>query len=140
MAPPSRSAGRTAFDDFGRHQHNAPRTARLEIALIQNGETMPRPAIATPPRAGPIARETFTPTLLAATADVKSSFGTSCGTTACHAGRVNAAAAPMRNVNSNKLFGVAKPRPTIAAYTAHNAVFRTSNTIRNLRDRKSTRL
>src|SRR5580704_15022407 len=128
MAPPSRSAGRTALDEFGRHHNNAPSTPRLEIALIQNGETMPRPAIAAPPSAGPIAREMFTPTLLAATAEVKSSFGTSCGTIDCHAGSVSAPAAPMRNVNSNKLSGVAKPRPTIAAYTAHNAVFRTSNT------------
>src|SRR5579862_9355747 len=120
MAPPSRSAGRTAFDDFGRHQHNAPRTARLEIALIQNGDTMPRAAIATPPRAGPIARETFTPTLFAATAEVKSSFGTSSGGTDCQAGRVNAPAAPMTNVNSNRLTGVAKPRPMTAAYATHN--------------------
>ncbi len=116
MAPPSRSAGRAALDEFGRrHHNNAPSTPKLEIALIQNGETMPRPAIAAPPRAGPIAREAFTPTLLAATAEVKSSLGTSSGRTDCQAGRVNAPTAPMRNVNSNKLSGVAKSRPTIAA-------------------------
>src|SRR5467141_3789362 len=134
MAPPSRSARRTALDEFGRrHHNNAPSTPRLEIALIQNGETMPRPAIAAPPRAGPIAREAFTPTLLAATAEVKSSLGTSSGRTDCQAGRVNAPTAPMRNVNSNKLSGVAKSRPTIAAYTTHSAVYRTSTVIRNLR-------
>src|ERR1700683_2697899 len=116
MAPPIRSAGRTVLDEFGRRHHtNAPTTPRLEIALIQNGETIPRLAIAAPPKAGPIAREMFTPTLLAATAEVKSSFGPSGGTIDCHAGRVNAPAAPMRNVNSNKFSGVAKPKPTIAA-------------------------
>src|SRR5580693_4215338 len=116
MAPPSRSAGRTVLDELGgRHHNKAPSTERLEIALIQNGETMPRPAIAAPPSAGPIAREIFTPTLLAATAEVKSSLGTNCGTIDCHAGRANAPAAPMRNVNSNKLSGVARSRPTIAA-------------------------
>jgi hypothetical protein len=87
----------------------------LEIALIQNGETMPRPAIAAPPRAGPSAREMFTPTLLAATAELKFSLGTNCRTIDCHAGRVNAPAAPIRNVNSNKLSGVGKPKPTIVA-------------------------
>src|SRR5258708_39740812 len=134
MAPRSGSARRTALDEFGRrHHNNAPSTPRLGIALIQNGETMPRPAIAAPPRAGPIAREAFTPRLLAATAEVKSAFGTSCGRTDCQAGRVKAPIAPMRKVNSNKLSGVAKSRPTIAAKTAHSAVYRTSTTIRNLR-------
>src|SRR5579859_4578943 len=105
MAPPSRSGGKSAVESGRRHHNNAPSTPRLEIALIQNGETMPSAAIATPPSAGPIAREMFTPTLLAATAEVKSSLGTSCGTIDCHAGMVSAPAAPIRNVNSNKLLG-----------------------------------
>src|SRR5579871_2831745 len=104
MAPPRRYDGRTVLDEFCcRHHNNAPITARLEIALIQNGETMPSAAIATPPSAGPIAREILMPTLLAATAEVKSSLGTNCGTIDCHAGSANAPAAPMRNVKSSKL-------------------------------------
>ena len=85
------------------------------MALIQNGATMPKAEIATPPSAGPSAREMFTPTLLAAMPADKSSLGTSRGTTACQAGTVNAPAAPSSNVNRSKLPGVAKPSPTIAA-------------------------
>ncbi len=88
---------------------------RLEIALIQNGATMPMPEIATPPSAGPMARDTFTPTLLAAIAAGRSSLGTSCGTTACQAGTVSAPAAPIRNVNNRRLPGAARPSPTITA-------------------------
>jgi hypothetical protein len=43
-----------------------------------------------------MAREMLTPTLLAAMAVERSSQGTSCGTTACQAGEVNAPAAPSR--------------------------------------------
>lgn len=68
-----------------------------------------------PPNAGPSARDTFTPALLAAIAGGKSSLGTSCGTTACHAGTVKAPAAPMRKVNRSRLPGVARPKPTITA-------------------------
>ena len=85
------------------------------MALSQNGATMPKPVIVAPPSAGPSAREIFTPTLLAAMAADRSSLGTSRGTTACQAGAVNAPAAPIRSVNSSKLAGVAKPKPTIAA-------------------------
>ena len=88
---------------------------RLEIALIQKGARMPKLEIVTPPSAGPSAREIFMPTLFAAIAAGKSSFGTSCGTTDCHAGMVNAPAAPTRNVNSSRFPGVAQPRPTITA-------------------------
>jgi hypothetical protein len=69
----------------------------------------------TPPTAGPSAREIFTPTLLAAMAGGKSSLATSCVTTACQAGTVIAPAAPIRNVNSRRLAGVAQPSPTITA-------------------------
>ncbi len=47
----------------------------------------------------------LTPTLLAAIAGGRSSFGTSCGTTACQAGTVSAPAAPIRNVNSEQIAG-----------------------------------
>ena len=49
---------------------------RLEMALIQNGATMPIAEIATPPSAGPMAREMLTPTLLAAMAGGRSALGT----------------------------------------------------------------
>ena len=85
------------------------------MALSQNGATMPKAEIIAPPSAGPIAREMLTPTLLAAMAAERSSLGTSCGTTACQAGEVNAPAAPSTSVNNNKLTGVARPSATIAA-------------------------
>jgi len=88
---------------------------RLATALAKNGATMPNAEIAAPPSAGPSAREILTPTLLAAMPTGKSSFGTSCGTTACQAGAVNAPAAPINSVNNKRLPGVARPNPTIAA-------------------------
>jgi hypothetical protein len=103
------------------------------MALIQNGATMPKPEIVTPPSAGPSAREIFTPTLLAAIAADKSSLGTSCGTTDCQAGTVSAPAAPTRNVNSNRFPGVAQPSPTITAKIAETTVVSISTIIRNLR-------
>src|SRR3984957_17475143 len=87
----------------------------------------------TPPNAGPIAREILTPTLLAAMAGGRSSLGTSCGTTACHAGTVKAPAAPTRKVNTSKLPGVDQPSPTIIAWIAPTPVATISTTIKNLR-------
>jgi len=78
MAPSSLSGGsRVPFWDGGFHQSNAPITAKLLKALIQNGAAMPSPPMTTPPSAGPIARLILTPTPLLATAAAKSCFGTS---------------------------------------------------------------
>jgi hypothetical protein len=42
---------------------------RLLTALIQNGDAMPSLPTRTPPNAGPMARLTLTPALVAATAE-----------------------------------------------------------------------
>ena len=97
-------------------------TARLLTALNQNGAAIPILATITPPNAGPTARLTLTPTLFAATAGLRSCFGTSCGTMDCQTGAVNAAPTPMRNVNSKRLPGVAAPNQTMAANTAATVV------------------
>src|SRR5271167_2058558 len=116
MAWPNRSAGnKVPPRAAGFHHSNEATMARLDAALIQNGATMPYAVIVTPPSAGPSARETLTPTLLAAIAGGRSSLGTSCGTTACQAGTVSAPAAPMTNVDTSRLTGVARPRPTTTA-------------------------
>jgi hypothetical protein len=108
-------------------------TARLLMALIQNGAAMPATATIMPPSAGPTARLTLKPTLFAATAGVNSCLGTSCGTIDCQAGAVIAATAPIRKVNSSKLPDVAAPTETIAANSADTAVTATSPMMRNLR-------
>ena len=87
----------------------------------------------TPPKAGPTARLTFMPTLFAAIAGLKSAFGTSCGTTACHAGEVNVLATLVRKVNSRRLNGVARLNQTIAANIVDVIVMLDSPTIRNKR-------
>src|SRR5262249_56576084 len=94
---------------------------RLATALSQNGAAIPKAAVITPPSAGPTARLTLNPTLLAAIAAYRSCLGTSRGTTACHAGAVSALATPIRNVNSNKLPAVARLKNTIAAKMAETA-------------------
>src|SRR5580704_10283256 len=107
MAGPKRSAGSLAAALCGRHHSKAPLTARLDTSLIQNGATMPNPAMAAPPSAGPSARDRFTPTLLAVIAAGRSSLGTSCGTTACQAGPLSAQTELIRNVNNRRLTGLA---------------------------------
>ncbi|SRR6266436_7301377 len=95
--------------DGGRHQSSAPITAKLLNALIQNGAAMPSPPMTPPPRAGPIAPLMLTPTPLLVTAALRSCFGTNCVTTDCHAGVVNAAPAPSRNVNTRRMVGLISP-------------------------------
>jgi len=62
------------------------------------------------------------PTLFAATAVLRSSFGTSCGTMDCQTGAVSAPPTPIRNVDSKRLSGVAAPDQTIAANIAATVV------------------
>jgi hypothetical protein len=50
---------------------------RLLMALIQNGAAMPNRATMAPPSAGPTARLTLKPTLLAAMAGCRTCLGTS---------------------------------------------------------------
>src|SRR5262245_16891984 len=122
IALPNRSTGRYAAFFGGCHQKSAPTTARLLIALNQNGAATPILATIKPPSAGPMARLTLTPTLFAATAALRSCPGTSCGTIDCQTGAVSAAPTPMRNVNSNRLPGVAAPIQTTTANIAATVV------------------
>src|SRR5450759_949068 len=102
MALINGSAGsRCGFVLGERHHSSAPIIPRLLMALSQNGAAIPNPAITTPPSAGPSARLTLIPTLLAATAAAKFFFRTSWGTIDCQAGAVRAEPAPSRNVNSS---------------------------------------
>src|SRR5262249_61077542 len=90
-----------------RHHTSAPIIPRLLMALIQNGAAIPMPAAMAPPSAGPTARLTLKPTLLAATAGGGSGLGTIRGTTACPAGGVEAPVAAMGSVHSRR-------RPAVA--------------------------
>jgi hypothetical protein len=101
--------------------------------LNQKGADIPIPAAMAPPSAGPTARLTLTPTLFAATAGFSTGFGTSWGTTACQAGEVSALAALLRNVNSRRLTGVARPSQTIAAKIVDTSMIDISPMMRNLR-------
>ena len=74
-----------------------------------------------PPIAGPTARLTLTPTLLAVIAGCNWAFGTSCGTIDCQAGDMKAPVRPLMNVNSSRFTGVATPSETMAAYAAETA-------------------
>src|ERR1700709_2434511 len=98
-------------------RRSASSTPTLLIALTQNGSGRPTPVIIIPPRAGPTARLTFTPMLFAAIAALRADLGTSCGTTACHAGAVKATAVLQRNVRTTTLVGFANPRLTTTAKT-----------------------
>ena len=107
MALPNGSGGRGEPLFFGaRHQMRAAMTPILLKASNQNGAAMPSAPTMTPPSAGPIARLTLMPTLLAATADGKSGFGTSLATTDCQAGAVMAEPTVTTKLNSSKLAGV----------------------------------
>src|ERR1700675_951222 len=101
------SGGKRASLRFGgRHPSRAAMTPRLLNALSQSGAAIPSVPATTPPSAGPTARLTFMPTLLAATAEDRSDFGTSSVTTACQAGAVTAEPTVTMKLNTNRLFGV----------------------------------
>src|ERR1700676_1176362 len=107
MALPRDSGGRRAALFFGaRHHRSAAMTPTLLNASSQNGAAIPNAPTSTPPRAGPMARLTLTPTLLAATAGDRSDFGTSCDTTACQAGAVTAEPTVTMKLNTSRLPGV----------------------------------
>ena len=108
-------------------------TPRLLIALTQKGAAIPKSPMMLPASAGPTARLMLTPTLLAATAGMRSCAGTSSGTIACQAGAVSAPPAPIRNIKSKSRVGVTWPNPTRAANIADTSVVAPSRAIRNLR-------
>jgi hypothetical protein len=93
-------------------------TPMLLNASSQNGTAIPSAPTRTPPSAGPTARLTLMPTLFAATAADKSSFGTSRDTTAAHAGAVIAEPTVTMKVNSRRVTGVTRCSHTSAANAA----------------------
>src|SRR5579863_6850286 len=108
MALTNASAGsRLAGVRGARHHSSAPITARLLSALTQNGAAMPPRPMMLPASAGPMARLTLMPTLLAATAGARSCAGTSCGTTDCQAGADRAPPTPIRNRRLSKMSAIA---------------------------------
>src|ERR1700689_4280533 len=97
-------------------------TPILLKASSQKGAAMPSTPTMTPPSAGPIARLTLMPTLLAATADGRSGFGTSLATTDCQAGAVMAEPTATTKLNTSKLVGVIRCSHTSAANAAETTV------------------
>jgi len=83
-------------------------TPMLLKASSQKGAAMPSDPIRMPPSAGPIARLTLIPTLLAATAPGKACLGTSLATTDCQAGAVIADPIVTTKLNINRVPGVIK--------------------------------
>ncbi|MNE44156.1 hypothetical protein D3C80_1383700 [compost metagenome] len=75
-------------------------TPANETALSANVSHGPTRLTTTPAKAGPIARETFMPTLEMATALDRSSFPTSSGVRALHAGIINAVPIPNAKVST----------------------------------------
>src|ERR1700722_5551946 len=139
MAFVNRSSGRWLVVVRGaRHHRSAPMTPRLLIALIQNGAARPTSPMIVPARAGPTARLILMPTLLAATAGMRSLAGTKSGTIACQAGAVSAPPTPIRNIKNKSTIGVTWPKPTKAANIAETSVVAPSSVIRNLRLSKTS--
>src|SRR5271165_3591295 len=118
MALPRVSGGRgAALFLGGRHHSSVAMTPALLNALSQKGAAIPNALIRTPPSAGPIARLTLMPTLFAATAGDKSDFGTSWGTTACHAGAVRAEPTVTMKLKISRLIGEMRCSQTSTANT-----------------------
>src|SRR5579863_6274840 len=97
---------------------------------------MPSAPIIKPANAGPMARLILKPTPLRATAARSSSFGTSCGTIACHAGIVRTVAIPDTEINVSSQLGVIQSSHTKVANRAAMATAAICITIR--RRRRST--
>src|SRR5579871_1954832 len=134
MALAKRSAGNCEVRRVGgRHRASAPIEPRLLTALIQKGAAIPKPAVMTPPRAGPSARLMLTPTLFIASAGPKSSFGTRSGTTDCHAGDVAAEPVSTRKVKSSNVAGVMRCSHTMTAKSVLTSVMYDSAPSRNRR-------
>ena len=108
-------------------------TPTLLTALNQKGAAMPSATTISPPSAGPTARLTLMPTLFAAMAPGSSGFGTSCGTTACHAGAVTAHATVTMKVKHSRLPGVMRCSQTRTAKAVEVTVTAISPMIRNTR-------
>src|SRR5258708_40144777 len=104
MALPKDSGGREEPLFLGaRHHMRAAMTPMLLKASSQKGAAIPSAPTMMPPSAGPIARLTLIPTLLAATAPDKSCFGTSLVTTDCQAGAVIAEPIVTTKLNPNRV-------------------------------------
>src|SRR5277367_829683 len=116
-----------------RHHKSAAMTPKLLKASSQKGAAMPTVPTMTPPSAGPIARLMLIPTLLAATADGKSAFGTRLATTDCQAGAVIAVPIATAKLNTSKLAGVIRFTHTSAANAAEMTAIVDSPTIRKRR-------
>ena len=71
-----------------------------------NTSRAPTAATRTPAIAGPMVRDTLIAMLLSATAEGRSSGGTSSGTMAAHAGITIAVPTPSANVKPNSIHGV----------------------------------
>ncbi len=116
MALAKRSAGNCAVRlRFVFHHASAPMVPALLAAFTQKGAAIPKLVATRPPSAGPSARLMLTPTLFIAIAGARSSRGTSCGTTDCHAGDVRAEPVSIRNVNTSSEAGPMKSRHTSTA-------------------------
>jgi hypothetical protein len=134
MALPKSSGGSAELLFAGaRHQMSAKMTPTLLKASSQKGAAIPSVPMMIPPSAGPIARLTLMPTLLAATADGKSGFGTSLATTDCRAGAVMAEPTVTTKLNSSKLTGVIRCSHTSAANAAETTVIVDSPTSKKRR-------
>jgi hypothetical protein len=134
MAWPNLSGGRRGPLFFGGRQRiSAPMTPTLLNAFTQKGAAMPNATTIRPPSAGPTARLTLIPTLFAAMALGSSGRGTSCGTTACHAGAVAALATVTMKLNTSRLQGVMRCSHTSAANAIDVTATAVSPMIKNRR-------
>jgi hypothetical protein len=95
---------------------------RLLHALTKNGDAIPNAPMSTPPRAGPIARLTFTPALFAAIAPSRLLRGTNVGTIDCQTGYMSAVVTPINVTKMSRSTGVTRCIATIMAKAAHSTV------------------
>lgn len=108
-------------------------TPMLLTASSQKGAAIPSAPTMMPPSAGPIARLTLIPTLLAATAPGRSCLGTSLETTDCQAGAVIAEPTVTTKLNTNRVTGVIRCSHTNAANAIEVIVMADSPKIRKRR-------
>ena len=102
-------------------------------AFTQKGAAIPKATVSAPPSAGPTARLTFTPALFIAIAAGSSAFGTSAGTTDCHAGAPTADPDSIRKVHSRSETGLTTCSQTNTANNVETTAMKVSARIRNRR-------
>ena len=121
MAERKCSGGRARTGASRFHSSSAPASDRMHSALKAKAVAVPKPAMISPPTAGPSARAMLKPMPLSAMAPTKSSRGTSSGVVAAQPGKLIASPTPSAKVKASRPHGPSVPDRSITQSSSATA-------------------